>query len=260
MATIALLGATGRMGTRVVRLLGDDARFELVAALTGADDPRLGDTLEVRGRRIAVTESTDAAFEVLIDFSVPAGTMQWLDRCASRGTVMVIGPTGYTPEETDRIRAASGAIAILHASNFSRGANLVLALVADIARRLGAGYDIEIIEHHHGGKVDAPSGTALSLVDAIVAQTGADPRRDVVFGRHGQTGVRPTGQIGVHAVRMGDQVGHHEVHFAGPGETVSIQHTAHSRDTFARGALDAAHWLCGRPPGMYTMADVLAAS
>ncbi len=257
MIRLALLGATGRMGARVLHLLDDDGRFELAAALTGGDDPRLGAELRVAGKAVTVTDSCDAAFDVLLDFSVPAGTMAWLDRCLACGTAMVIGPTGHTAEELDRIRSASATIAILKATNFSVGVNLMLSLVGEVAMRLGDAYDVEIIEHHHNQKLDAPSGTAISLLDSLIAATGRDRDRDAIFGRHGDTGSRPRHQIGVHAIRMGDTVGHHEVHFAGPGETVSIQHTAHSRDTFARGAIEAASWVCGKPPGLYGMRDVL---
>ncbi len=260
MTKIAVLGATGRMGIRVLALLADDPRFELVAALTCREDSRFGDELHFGRRTITAADTCDAPFDVLIDFSAPAGTMQWIDHCQATGSAMVIGVTGYTHEQSDRIATASAKTAIVKASNFSVGVNLLLSLAGDIARRLGDAYDIEIIEHHHNQKVDAPSGTAMSLLDAIAGATGRDTERDVVFGRRGQTGARPRRQIGVHAVRMGDQVGRHELHFSGSGETLTISHTAHSRDTFAGGALEAAHWAHGKPAGMYTMRDVLADS
>ncbi len=260
MIRLALLGATGRMGTRVLDLLADDDRFQLVAALTTPDDPRLGEQIRVADRSLTVTDACDAPIDVLLDFSVPAGTMSWLDRCQSACTAMVIGPTGHTEDELQRIEAAASSIAILKATNFSVGINLLLSLVGDVANRLGDAYDVEIIEHHHNKKVDAPSGTAVSLLDALIEATGRDRERDPIFGRKGNTETRPKTQIGVHAIRMGDTVGHHEVHFAGPGETISIQHTAHSRDTFARGALEAAAWIDTKPPGRYTMENVLTGS
>jgi 4-hydroxy-tetrahydrodipicolinate reductase len=255
---LAVLGATGRMGARVLSLVEGDDRFEVVAALTNRDDPRFGAELRVGDRTITALDGCDGEIDVLIDFSVPVGTMSWLDRCRSAKTAMVIGPTGFSQDQLDEIAAAAKDTAILKASNFSLGVNLMTGLVADVARRLGDAYDIEIVEHHHNRKVDAPSGTAVTLTESIVEATGRDLAKDVVYGRSGETGARPARQIGVHAVRMGEIVGHHEVHFSGPGETVTIRHTAHSRDVFARGAIEAAAWVCGRPAGLYSMADLLS--
>lgn len=257
MIKLALLGATGRMGSCIASLLADDERFDLVAALTASDDPRLGETIRTRAGTVPVSDTTDAPFDVLIDFSVPKATVPWLDRCRRAGAAMVIGVTGYTVDQQHRIVDASRKIAILQASNFSVGVNLLLSLVGEVARRLGDAYDIEIVEQHHGKKVDAPSGTAIALTDAIVEATDRDHEADVVHGRHGVIGERPSRQIGVHAIRMGDVVGVHAVHFSGPGETISLQHRAHSRDAFARGAIEAAAWMRGRKAGMYTMIDVL---
>jgi 4-hydroxy-tetrahydrodipicolinate reductase len=257
MIRLALLGATGRMGRRVLDLLENDRRFELVAALAHRDDPAFGAAVGGPERSIVVSDTCDAPFDALLDFSIPAGTMAWLDQCVSRRAAMVIGATGHSEPQLKQISAAAGSIALLKASNFSVGVNLMLKVVADVANRLGDDYDIEIIEHHHAKKIDAPSGTAAALTDAIVESTGRDKSRDLVYGRHGETGMRPKRQIGVHAVRMGETVGHHEVHFSGPGETLTVRHTAHSRDTFARGALEAAAWIHNKPPGRYAMSDVL---
>ncbi len=260
MTRLAVLGATGRMGTRVLALVDGDPRFDVVAAVTDRSDPRCGDTIEVCGKTLVVADGCDLDFDVLIDFSVPEVTIAWVDGCVSTGAAMVIGATGHTTEQLDRLHAASARIAILRASNFSVGVNLLLDVVGEVARRLGDAYDIELIEHHHNRKIDAPSGTALSLLDAVVDATGRDRDVDVVFGRSGDTGARPHRQIGVHAVRMGELVGHHELHFSGPGESLRISHTAHSRDTFARGAIEAAAWLAHKPAGVYGMRDFLSAS
>ena len=260
MVKLAVLGATGRMGTRVLALAAESQRFEVVAALTCRDDERLGDSIAVGRRRLPVADTTDAAFDVLIDFSVPAGTMSWLNHCRNAKSAMVIGPTGYDEEQLERIASAATEIPIVQAANFSIGINTLLGLVGELARKLGDAYDIEIIEHHHNRKVDAPSGTASALCDAIVESTGRERDADVIYGRRGQTGARPRRQIGVHAVRMGDVVGRHEIHFSGPGETITLSHTAHSRDTFAQGALEAAAWIAAKPAGLYSMGDVLAAS
>lgn len=258
MIKLAVLGATGRMGTSVCALAADDGRFETVAVLTGSDDPRLGEPYEIGRRRLTVTESTDTPFDCLIDFSVPAGTMTWLDRCGDKGSAMVIGPTGYSDEQTERITAAAEQIAILKAANFSIGINVLLGVVGDLAKRLGDKYDVEIVEYHHNRKVDAPSGSAVELCKSIVEATDRTPDRDVVYGRQGHTGTRPARQIGIHAIRMGDVIGRHEVHLSGPGETITLTHAAHSRDTFAGGALEAAAWICGKPAGFYTMSDMLS--
>jgi 4-hydroxy-tetrahydrodipicolinate reductase len=155
------------------------------------------------------------------------------------------------------LKEASGEIPVLVASNMSLGVNLLLKEVSEIARALGGEYDIEIIETHHHNKVDAPSGTALSLAEAAAEGRGADLSKAACYGRHGQVGKRPAGEIGIHAVRGGDVVGEHRVMFAGPGEMIEITHRAHSREVFARGAVRAAAFMAGRPAGWYTMADVL---
>ena len=256
MIKLALLGATGRMGTRVLNLLADDPRFQVVAALTRSNDSRLGDRIQVGAATVTMADETRTPFDVLLDFSVPQGTMRWLEHCQRGGSAMVIGATGHSDEQLDRITATAGRIAILKASNFSIGINLLLALAGDVGRRLGDDFDIEIIEHHHSQKIDAPSGTAIALTDAIVEATGRDRENDVIYGRQGQAGRRPPRQIGLHAVRMGSLVGRHEIHYSSSDETVTLLHTAHSRDAFARGALQAAAWIASRPPNMYTMRDV----
>ncbi len=257
MIRLAVSGATGRMGTRILSLAADDDRFDVVAALTNRGDPRFGSAVSFRDKAIQATDQCDVDFDVLVDFSVPAGTMQWLPVCVERGRSMIIGPTGYSDVELATIDEAGKSVSIVKATNFSLGVNLLLSLVAEAAGKLGSGYDIEIIEHHHNRKVDAPSGTAKSLLRSVLDATNRDRNADVVYGREGQTGLRPVREVGVHAVRMGDVVGFHEVHFCGQGESVTLQHRASSRDTFARGALAAAAWVAGRPAGRYDMRDVL---
>lgn len=257
MIRLAVLGATGRMGTRILSLAAEDERFEVVAALTNADDPKFNSAIPFRDKTLQATDKCDADFDVMIDFSIPAGTMHWLPVCVERGKAMVIGPTGFSDVELTTIQEAGQSIPVVKATNFSLGVNLLLSLVSDAASRLGDGYDIEIIEHHHNKKVDAPSGTAKSLLQSVLDATNRDRDSDVIYGREGHTGTRPARQIGVHAIRMGDVVGFHEVHFCGLGESVTLQHRASSRDTFARGALEAAAWINGKPAGRYDMRDVL---
>ena len=254
MIRLAVAGASGRTGSRVVELAAKDERFEVVAALTGPGCSEIGKLVRAGGCDVRVSDRLDAACDVLIDFTLPAGTMAWLEVCRERRMAMVIGATGHTDEQLATIREAGKQIPIVQASNFSVGIQALMGLVGKLAVELGEAYDIEIVETHHKNKIDAPSGTALSLADEIARATGRT-RGDVVFGREGKTGERPRRQIGVHAVRMGDVVGEHEIHFSGPGETITLRHQAHSRDAFAAGALRAASWLHGKPPGFRSPAN-----
>ena len=258
MIQLAIAGATGRTGQRVLELARRDDRFAIAAALTASDCPTCGSKLRVGDQDIRVVDTLEGPADVLIDFTVAAGTMAWLEVCALRRIPMVIGATGHDDRQLALIRETAGVIPIVKATNFSVGINVILNLVGRLARELGADYDLEIAEAHHRHKVDAPSGTALTLLDELLAATGRTREEHAVFGRHGRTGERPPGQIGVHALRLGEIVGRHEIHFSGPGETITLQHTAHSRDTFAAGALRAAAWVVGREPGLYTMRDVMA--
>jgi 4-hydroxy-tetrahydrodipicolinate reductase len=245
------------MGRCVIEQASRDPRFHIVAAIDQTGDRTL------------------PPCDVIIDFTNAAGTMEWLSVCEKHRVAMVIGATGHDQRQLTRIEQAARSVPIVKAANFSVGVNVLLDLVGKVAAALGPDYDIEIVETHHRHKVDAPSGTALAIADELRGATGqgeslpsgprqsplSDPSRDrkgaVIFGRHGATGQRPSGQLAIHAVRMGDIVGRHEVHFGGPGETITIRHAAHSRDTFAAGALRAAAWVVGRAPGLYGMRDVL---
>jgi len=253
---LAVAGAMGRMGRMILELASRDERFTVSAALAAPGCAPPGTEVRVDGRHIPVVESLDAECDVLIDFTTADGTIAWLDQCRSRGLPMLIGATGHNEEQVAQIRAASATLPIVKAGNCSIGVQAMVNALGRLAAELGEDYDVEIVETHHRYKIDAPSGTALMLVERIARATGRS-RADAVFGREGKIGERPKGQIGVHAVRMGDIVGRHEVHFSGPGETITITHSAQSRETFAAGALRAAAWLVGRPPGMYSMRDVL---
>mgnify|MGYP000160520199 CR=1 FL=1 len=261
MTRIAIAGAAGRMGRRITALAAGDDRFQIAAALESAGCPDLGrDAGELAGLGpigVRVSDRAAARFDVLIDFSLPAGTGQWLGECVTAGSAAVIGTTGHTAAQLAAIEQAAAAIPVLKSTNMSVGVNLLFALVEQAAAVLGDGWDVEIVETHHRFKKDAPSGTAMSLMEAVVRATGRDPEKDVVYGRHGQTGERPRRQIGMHALRVGDTVGEHEVHFGSLGETVTLRHSAHNRDIFAAGALRAAAWLKGRPAGLYDMRHVL---
>jgi 4-hydroxy-tetrahydrodipicolinate reductase len=258
MIRLAVAGASGQTGSRVVELAARHADFQVVAALTAESDPRLGQPAVAGEPRLTLSADTKAAFDVLVDFSTPAGTVQWCQRSFAAGAAFVSGTTGLTEEHQFLLHVAAEKIPVLWASNFSVGINLLLRLVGPMARGLGQDFDVEIVETHHNRKVDAPSGTALSLGKAVAESTGRDFDKAVVHGRSGQVGPRQKGQIGIHAVRLGDEIGRHEIHFAGPGETIVLQHTARSRDTFARGALVAARWITRQKPGFYSMQDLVA--
>ncbi len=260
---IAIAGAAGRMGRRLLALAAVDGELECVAAIEDAASPAMGrDAGELAGlgaTSLLVTNHVQVPFNVLVEFSLPAGTMHWLEVCLSRGVPMVTGTTGHTESQLERIRAAAKTIPILKAPNMSVGVNVLLRLAKMIGGILDESYDVEIAETHHRFKVDAPSGTAIALRDAVIEGRSSQGAAEahVVYGRRGETGQRPAGQIGMHSQRRGDTVGEHTVAFGTVGETVTIGHSAHSRDTFASGALRAAKWLAGRPAGLYDMQDVL---
>ncbi|MCA9771817.1 MAG: 4-hydroxy-tetrahydrodipicolinate reductase, partial [Myxococcales bacterium] len=170
---------------------------------------------------------------------------------------MVIGTTGFEPDQRRRVDEAAKEIPIVLATNMSTGVNILFKLAADAARLFGPDYDVEIVELHHNKKKDAPSGTAMTIAERIAGATGRDLAKDAVYGREGIVGERRKGEIGIHAVRGGDIVGEHTVYFAGPGERFEMTIRSGSRDTYARGAMRAARWLADRPAGLYDMRDVL---
>ncbi len=250
---LGVIGAAGRMGTRIIALAGEDDRFEVTAALEVAGHPKLGTKVE----GVTITEEPSGDCDVLIDFSLPAATQASTERAVSTGTAVVIGTTGHDESQLACIQKAASRVAVLKGSNMSLGVNIFWRLARQAAELMREGHDIEIVESHHRYKADAPSGTALTLLEEVCKGAGLDPKKDAVYGREGNMGTRPPGQIGVHALRVGDTVGEHEVQFASLGETVTIKHVAHTRDIFVRGALRAAAWIHGKPPGLYTMQDVL---
>ncbi len=263
MIKLGITGAGGRMGRRIAALAIESETFDLVAPveITGSDaiGKDIGELAGVGHFGVGVTADIADAPNVLIDFSLPEGTMKWLDVCVEKNIPMVIGTTGLTPSQQAAVADAAAKIPIVHAANMSVGVNLMLKVVAQVAKALGSDYDIEISETHHRFKKDAPSGTAIALATSIFDATGKDYGETVTFGRGGQC-PRIDGEIGMHALRVGDTVGEHTVHFGNLGETVTIGHVAHTRDTFVRGALRAAKWLSTRPTGLYSMQDVLFGS
>ncbi|MBI1337038.1 MAG: 4-hydroxy-tetrahydrodipicolinate reductase [Phycisphaera sp.] len=267
MTTLAINGAAGRMGRRLIALASESQDLAVAAALESAQCPLLGQDsgllagVKANGVKVSSGLAADASGEqlpgVCIDFTVPAATRAVIDLCVQRAIALVIGTTGLSDDDQHLIDHAAKSIAILQAPNMSLGVNLLFALCAQVARRLGDDYDIEITEAHHRFKKDAPSGTAMGIAKAICDATGKDPRKDLVHGRVGDDVTRQRGTIGMHALRMGDVVGEHTAAFATLGERLELRHVATTRDVFARGALRAAGWLAGKKPGRYSMADVL---
>jgi 4-hydroxy-tetrahydrodipicolinate reductase len=249
---VAVAGSSGRMGRSLVDEVLKDGELTLAAALDIASGPAIG------GVSITVdVGSAVASADVLIDFTRPAGTLVHLEACARLGKAMVIGTTGFSEAEKQRIARAAATIPIAMAPNFAVGVNVIFKLAEIAARALGDGYDVEITEAHHRHKVDAPSGTALRLGEIVAAALGRDLAQVAVHGREGDTGERPAQAIGFHAIRGGDIVGEHTVLFAGTGERVEVTVRSASRATYAIGALRAAKFLKGRRSGLYDMQDVL---
>jgi len=248
---LVMHGAAGRMGQRICALAAADERFQLHAAV----DREAGRIAELD---LAIADRLpQRPGGVVIDFSHASASAGVIEHCRRHGMQLVIGTTGVAPEEQDRLLAgATDEIAVLWAPNMSVGVNLLFDTAARVAQALGLDYDIEIVEAHHRYKVDAPSGTAYGIADAIGAATGRG-RSDLVHGREGHTGERRRGEIGMHALRMGDVVGDHEVSFTGDGERIVLKHVAHNRDVFVRGALRAAAFIAEQKPGRYHMRDVL---
>ena len=256
---LVIAGAGGRMGRALVELVLRSADLKLAAALEAPGNPLIGrDAGELVGLRGGVKISSEfAAGDCLIDFTRPEGALAHLEQCLGSGMPMVIGTTGFTEKQNDRIAQAAKRIAIVQAPNMSAAVNVAFTLTETAARTLGEGYDVEIIEAHHRHKVDAPSGTALKFGAVVARALGRDLARDAVHGRSGEVGERDPRAIGFHAVRGGDIVGEHTVLFAGEGERLEITVRSSSRVTYAAGALRAARFLAGRRNGLYDMQDVL---
>jgi 4-hydroxy-tetrahydrodipicolinate reductase len=260
---VAVAGAGGRMGRALLEAATSTEGVLLAAALEVASSPLAGrDAGEIaaaaRGVRIEPdAKAAIAAADVLVDFTRPEGTLAHLAACRAAKRAMVIGTTGFDAKQLAAIRDAASEIGIVMAPNMSIGVNVALKLVETAARALGPEYDVEVFEIHHKLKVDAPSGTALKLGEVAAAARGASLGKSAVHARHGVTGERKAGTIGFSVARGGDIVGDHTVFFAGPGERIEITHRASSRATYAQGAMRAARFLLGRPPGLYDMQDVL---
>jgi len=255
---VAVVGASGRMGRAVVRLANADG-IDVVCAVASTDVGRdAGELAGIGPIGTCVVDSPgaieNARADVVIDFSVPGATPGVASAAAAAGSAVVSGTTGLGDDALAALAAAATEVPVLHEPNMSVGVHVLSQLVAHAVAAL-AEWDIEIVETHHRAKADAPSGTALRLAE--VAQRARSTATRLVHGRHGKPGARRPDEIGMHALRGGDVVGDHAVYLMGGGERLELVHRATSRDVFAHGALRAARWIAGKPPGTYTLRDVL---
>ncbi len=264
MTKIIVAGATGRMGSRITALSFEYPELSLAGAFERSGHKDIGKDVGVLAgvgeKNVILADGIDAvmdAGDVIIDFTAPQATVANVAAAAAKNKAMVIGTTGLEKDQIEHVRNASRQIPIIIAPNYSVGVNLLLKVLQDIARVLGDGYDIEIIEAHHRLKKDAPSGTALKLAQVIAEAVTRNLDEVGVYARKGIIGERKQKEIGIQTIRGGDIVGEHTVMFCGLGERIEITHKASSRDTFARGALRAAQWIVKQKPGMYDMQDAL---
>jgi 4-hydroxy-tetrahydrodipicolinate reductase len=264
MIKIAVNGAAGRMGGRIITAIKETEGLELAGALEMAGHPALGQDAGLLAGcgalGVAITDSHETALrqaEVLIDFTFPEVSLKNLEVCARLGKKMVIGSTGFTPEQRSQVEDFARRIPVVLAPNMSVGVNACFKILKEAARILGEGFDVEIVELHHNQKKDAPSGTAVRMGEIVAEALGRDYNQSAVFHREGMCGARGKEEIGMQTVRGGDIVGEHTVYFIGMGERIEITHRAMSRDMFARGALRAAGWIADQQPGLYDMQDIL---
>lgn len=264
MIKAVVAGAAGRMGKRLVALLHESPEFQVVGAFERPGHPQLaqdaGAVAGVEALGVPVLDSVEKALhagEVLLDFTAPAATMKNLETASRMGVALVIGTTGVADADVARMPALCRTIPCVRSPSMSVAVNAVFGTLAQLARTLGDAYDVEIVEAHHHFKKDAPSGTAERMAEVIAHALGRDLKAVGVYGRHGMVGERGPKEIGVHAIRAGDIVGEHTVLFGGLGERVEVTVRSQSRDSYVQGALRAAAWVVGKPPGLYDMRDVL---
>lgn len=265
MLRTVITGVSGRMGSTLLRLARSAPDMAIVGATARAGSHVVGQDAGVAARLseplgLAVVDDLGRAIEagaqVVIDFTSAESSVAHARVCASRGVPMVIGSTGFSPQSREEVAVAARSIPVVLAPNTSVGVNVVIQMAAELARVLGDGFDVEVLETHHRMKKDAPSGTALKLAEVLAGALGRTSD-DLIFSRKGWVGARASNEIGVQALRGGDVVGEHTVFFFGDGERIELTHRATNRDQFAKGALRAAHWVVAQPPGLYDMADVL---
>ncbi len=276
MIKVVISGAGGRMGKLLLRAVIEEEGMELTGAIEGKGHPLIGKDagnaagMEEYGLGICSNlEEIHGEWDILVEFSTPEATLSHLPAAAGKSKCVVIGTTGFTGEQKDRIRDFSSKIPVLLSPNMSIGVNLLFKIAGEVAKVLGTEYDAEIVETHHRLKKDAPSGTALRLAESIANSRGQDiptpspPSRErikegvVVYGRHGTTGERTRGEIGIHAVRGGTVTGEHTAIFAGQFERIELTHRAESREVFIRGTIRVIKFMAGAKPGFYGMQDVV---
>ncbi|MFQ5658578.1 MAG: 4-hydroxy-tetrahydrodipicolinate reductase [Candidatus Methylomirabilales bacterium] len=264
MIRAVVTGAAGRMGGRILALAKEAADFQIVGATERPGHPAIGrDAGEVAGIGGLGAKVSDSlpqiisGADVVIDFTAPDASIAHLRAASDVGVAIVVGTTGLSKEQLQEARNLATKMSCVISPNMSVGVNVLFRVLKDVARYLGDGYDVEIVEAHHKFKKDAPSGTALKMAQVVADAQGWDLEQVGIYGRKGIVGERPNTQIGVHTVRAGDIVGEHTVVFGGMGERIEIVHRAHSRDNFARGALRAARFVVQAPKGLYDVADVL---
>ena len=263
MIKILVIGAAGRMGRTLVSCIDDTRGVQISGGTENAEHPSIGsDAGELAGigrKKILITddlESAVSACDAIIDFTTPECSMETLRLAAKKNKPVVIGTTGFSPEQKKKIRSLGNKLRCVMAPNMSIGVNVLFKMVREMAEVLGDAYDVEIVEAHHKFKKDAPSGTAVRISEIVAEALHRNIDKVGVYGRKGMTERDPK-EIGVHTVRAGDIVGEHRVLFGGMGENLEIFHRAQSRDTFARGAVRAAQWIVNQPAGIYDMQDVL---
>ena len=264
MIKVGVIGAGGRMGRMLIEAIQENAQTILNAAieregssLVGAD---AGEVAAIERLEVKIVDdlvSVIKDIEVLIDFSLPDATEQNMQICAEHNVAMVIGTTGFIEQQEQVLTEVSKHIPIVYAGNYSTGVNLSLKLLEMAAKAFGTDADVEIIEAHHKHKIDAPSGTAFMMAEAVAEARGQNLKDVAIYGREGQTGEREAGTIGIHAIRGGEIIGDHTVMFIADGEVVEITHRARARMTFAAGAVRAATWVIQQGNGQYNMQDVL---
>ena len=257
-----VVGAAGKMGGRIIHIINETPSIELSQAIERPDHSAIGrDIGEIIGLgKMGIPLEKDLKKEkgaVIINFSSPQASMESLEFAKDNGLAAVIGTTGFSPAQIERLRELSKSMRCVFSPNMSVGVNVMFRIVQEVAQVLGPEYDIEILEAHHRLKKDSPSGTAVKLGELIANAIGRNFAQVGVYGRKGMVGERTREEIGMQVIRAGDIVGEHTVLFGGIGERLEIIHRAHSRDNFARGAVRAALWIVNQPNGLYDMQDVL---
>jgi len=257
-----VIGAAGKMGIRIIHMIHETPSISLYRAIERPDHPSIGkDVGEVIGLgKMGIPLEGDlkkAGGDVIINFTNPKASVESLEFAKQTGLAVVLGTTGLSAEQMERVRDLSKNVRCVFSPNMSVGVNVMFRIVQEVAGVLGPEYDIEIFEAHHRLKPDTPSGTAVRLGELVAKAVGRDFGKVGVYGRKGMVGERTKEEIGMQVIRAGDIVGEHTVLFGGIGERLEIIHRAHSRDNFARGAIRAALWVVNQPNGLYDMQDVL---